>query len=187
MQSEQDATTCATPPATPDTPVSLKKEKALELVRRGMSYRQVAKQLSVTPSTVMRWARADAMNYATPLRVPTAIISRDDINRKILELAPDCVETVDNLRRTSRKDDVRLRASADLLDRAGFRATDRLAVFHAIEDMDAEQLRTSLANLISAIKTRQISSDPSINVDSTHNNQDCSSDMGNPNNPIINE
>lgn len=136
------------PQQLPAPPSNAKRDRALILRAQGLPYATIAEQLSVNKSTVLRWCRAVALRTATSLQLPVTVVTRADIQRRIFELAPDCVSTLDALRQRSTKDDVRLRASTDLLDRAGFAPVQRSLQVHAIEEMSRAELLAGIAALL---------------------------------------
>lgn len=120
----------------------------LNLYRQGLSIRKVAKQLNLKPGRVYRVVKGtrDDLNA----------LSREQIAQKIYALASVSVETVDKLRRTGKKEDIRLKAAIDLLDRAGFAPVQKQLNVSIVEEMSREQLLQGIKSLASAINRESI-------------------------------
>lgn len=139
-------------PDTPDSAAALD-FRILELRRAGTPYRNIAALCGCSPARVQRTIKRAVRTAVSELGTPG--ITREEITRRIFELAPSSLSRIAELRR-SKKDDVALRASADLLDRAGFAPVQKQLTMHAVEEMD----RTQLASAISALLSRLAGSSP---------------------------
>lgn len=108
-----------------------KQRKCLELMVAGnMTQKEIAAQINITEKTICEWKKKDEFRkeYEYMLRIG------------IQSLAAKAYKTQEQLL-SSKNDMVRHLAAKDILDRAGFKATDKLEIEGAIpvviqDDMD---------------------------------------------------
>lgn len=136
---------------TPVTPVSEVKRRALELRQQKVSYREIAKQLNVSHMTVKRWASEDVTRNANSLGVSVTTVTRQDIQKRIFEAAPGALQTVVSLSTDCPKPEIKLNASRDLLDRAGFAPATKILNVHAVEEMTRDQLLSGIMSMITGV------------------------------------
>lgn len=148
-------TTSATIPATPaETIATGKRARAVELRRLGKTYRQIGRELAVHPATVQRWCASVALKTATDLAIPVTRLTRDDIQRAIFEHAPDALAKIFALSQGAHKEDVQLRASADLLDRAGFVPVLKSLNVSLVEEMSREELIAGIRTMLGSVQVQ---------------------------------
>lgn len=96
-----------------------KKEKALELLTLGEynTFDEVAKALKISRKTLQRWRGEEEFSKELNRR----------INIKIGSLAPRALRKMEKLL-NSYDEDIVLKSSKDILDRAGYKATDKVNI-----------------------------------------------------------
>lgn len=123
-----------------------------ELRKERKSIREIARILGCSPSKVDRSIRRMISKVADDLGLRH--LSHSELQARIFGYAPQALDTIAKLSRSARKEDVQLRASADILDRAGFKPVDRTLNIHAVNEMSGEELRAAFLELIGRIKAR---------------------------------
>lgn len=144
-------TTAGTPAAqdgtTPERAADTLPDRILAMRRAGAPLRDIAAACGCTLGKVQRVIKREIKETVASLG---AGVSREEIQRRIFELAPGSLQRIAELRK-SRKDDVALRASADLLDRAGFAPVQRSLQLHAVEEMDRAALAGAITGLLARL------------------------------------
>ena len=99
---------------------------------------------------------------------PEAFIITEELHRNFTEIAPRALNILTDLAENAKSDSIRLGATRDLLDRAGFRPVDRHEI---VEEKSVEELNAQLVNfvgkngaemLISAFRSRKSISGPEL-------------------------
>ena len=167
-----------TPAERPFTDYTPLKKRAIELREQKYSYRQIARQLKVSHVTVKNWIVDAVTCKADSLNIPVTPITRQDIQQRIFEAAPPALQTVIQLSGNSKRDEVRLNASRDLLDRAGFAPIARTLNISVVEEMSRDQLLAGLESLLQLSKAKDA---PTINSELPINNRltEDNNNMGN--------
>ena len=102
--------------------LTIKQRKCLELMVAGsMTQKEIAEQINITEKTICEWKKKNEFRkeYEYMLRIG------------IQSLAAKAYKTQEHLL-SSKNDMVRHLAAKDILDRAGFKATDKLEIEGAI-------------------------------------------------------
>lgn len=107
---------------------------------QALSFGQIAQQIKIPKSTVALIVRREVNQLATQLNVAVSTISREDITRKMFELAPKMLANVESLANGAAKEEVQLKASTDLLDRAGFSPVQKSVQLTLTEEMSRDEL-----------------------------------------------
>jgi hypothetical protein len=84
-------------------------------------------------------------NQACKLRRECADEITGELHRNFAEIAPRALNILSDLAENAESESVRLGATRDLLDRAGFRAVDRHEI---VKQKSVEQLNTQLVSLV---------------------------------------
>ena len=109
-------------------------------------------------------------NQACKLRRECADEITDELHRNFAEIAPRALNILSDLAENAESESVRLGATRDLLDRAGFRPVDRHEI---VKEKSVEELNAQLVSLvgengaemlISAFKSRRRISGPELTV-----------------------
>ncbi len=112
-------------------------EKCIELmVKTDMKQVDIAEELGVTPTTICLWKKQEEFKTAYA----------DAVRAAMPEAAPKAWNTIVDLLKSNNAG-IRLAAARDILDRAGFKAEDRLK----ISGLEGE--KTKLDSLIAQITT----------------------------------
>jgi hypothetical protein len=109
-----------------------------EAARAAGSKSVTVEALDVTAS---RWAHTPGVAEAM----------REELERTMLDSAPEMLRIVEGLARTAAKDETRLKAATGLLDRAGFQAAQRIEVSHDHQvsvTLTNEQLQADLERML---------------------------------------
>lgn len=125
------------------------KQRAYELAEQGLSQRAIGRELGIHHMLIARLFKRDVEGRAKQLGVLT-VNTREEIHKKIFEFAPQAVEIVQTLAQGAEKQEVRLKASADMLDRAGFAPVQKVIQLSLIEEMSREELINEISRLIDA-------------------------------------
>ena len=148
------AISTATP--TPETDVqgySPLRQKAIELKQQGHSLRSIAKTLGLHHSTVSHYLKSEIKQLAKSLGTSVSTVTREEIQKKIFSLAPKMVQNVESLANRAEKQEVQLKASTDLLDRAGFNPINKVVQLSLIQEMSQPELIAELERLIREMET----------------------------------
>ena len=109
-------------------------------------------------------------NQACKLRRECADDISEELHRNFAEIAPRALNILSDLAKNAESESVRLGATPDLLDRAGFRPVDRHEI---VKEKSVEELNTQLVSLvgeneaemlISAFKSRRSISGPELTI-----------------------
>ena len=87
----------------------------------------------------------DAAKKACKLRRECADEITDELHRNFAEIAPRALNILSDLAENAESESVRLGATRDLLDRAGFRPVDRHEI---VMDKSIEELNAQLVSLV---------------------------------------
>ena len=87
----------------------------------------------------------DAAKKACKLRRECADEITDELHRNFAEIAPRALNILSDLAENAESESVRLGATRDLLDRAGFRPVDRHEI---VRDKSIDELNTQLVSLV---------------------------------------
>ena len=107
-------------------------------------------------------------NHACKLRRECADEITDELHRNFAEIAPRALNILTDLAENAESESVRLGATRDLLDRAGFRPVDRHEI---VKEKSVEELNAQLVSLvgengaemlISAFRSRRSISGPEL-------------------------
>ncbi|MDC0078191.1 terminase small subunit [Deltaproteobacteria bacterium] len=131
-----------------------------EYVRSG-DHMEAAKKAGYKDTHTLR-------NQACKLRRECADEIADELHRNFAEIAPRALNILSDLAENAESESVRLGATRDLLDRAGFRPVDRyqIAKEKSVEELNAQLVslvgKDGAEMLISAFKSRRSISGPEL-------------------------
>ena len=131
-----------------------------EYVRSG-DHLEAAKKAEYKDKHILR-------NQACKLRIECAEEITEELHRTFAEIAPRALNILTDLAENAESESVRLGATRDLLDRAGFRAVDRHEIVKekSVDELNAQLVSLVGANgaemLISAFKSRKSTSGPEL-------------------------
>jgi transposase len=111
--------------------LSVRQEEALSLLLTGLPAAEVAQRLGTSPSVVYRWMKEP--QFAAALEQAKDQLRQrvmDVVGNRLAEEAPRSLDTVVALRDGARSERTRLAAAQDILDRAGFKAVERVHQLH---------------------------------------------------------
>lgn len=137
--------------------------KALRLKLNGVPYSMIAHACNKSRGTVRNWfciggELKQAYDLSIELASAALLGDREAIQERFLIESAQSIETVAELRDTSEKDDVRLNASKDILDRAGFKPIDKSMIVSAT--INAEQLDETFDALMAEVNPVSAESNP---------------------------
>ena len=171
----------------PVTPVLSSEEFAKEVYRlrqEGLGYQVIAKRLNSYPMKIKRVCDSFVTKTAEMLNVSLRPVNAVTVQDRLKQLAPECVESVNDLR-SDKSSDIKLRASQDILNRAGFMPVQKNLNVLIIDDMTPSQRKEALINLL-ASKGIVIPIAPDANTQHTINilpiTNDVSTDVATSNN-----
>ncbi|GEM_PF-4032358 len=124
----------------------------LELRKKRLSIREIARQLRCSPSKVDRSIRRATQQFAEDYGLKH--LSSDAIQAHIFGFAPRAVNQIQKLALGARKEEVQLKASVDMLDRAGFAPVQKQFHVNIYEEMSIDQLRSVIRSIIAAAEAR---------------------------------
>lgn len=122
--------------------------QVIELRKQGLSFSAIGKQLNLPKSTVAHVVNKYVKSMAKSLGKEVSTVNREDIQRKIFELAPKMLEKVATLASGAKKEEVQLKASTDLLDRAGFNPVQKSIQLSIVEEMPRDELIQSIRAIL---------------------------------------
>lgn len=135
----------------------LPQQKAIALRFAGHTYEQIAKALGKANVTISSWFKPngqiadvysqychDKMNPSAPMTHAQAQSVADTIK----SLAPMAIDTVADLARNAKREQVRLGAAADILDRAGYAPVQKMINVHAIDEMNVGELDILIGGIL---------------------------------------
>jgi len=131
-------------PNTANTDTTARNERIVELKKAGRSLRDIASELHISVGTVQHHLKMSVKKQAKQLGLQ---ISREEISSTIFSHAPLAVKKFAFLVANG-KEDVALRASADILDRSGFGAVQKTQNLHVIEEMEPQEVRSMLRQML---------------------------------------
>lgn len=144
-----------------------KKDKyIIELRSKGYTYDQIKKETKYSKSmisVVLKKYVLRAQQDANLMRNPS--LSKGEIQSRIFHYAPDALENIKRLSRRSKKDEVKLSASKDIMDRAGFKPVEKHALIHFVDTMNRTELMEGIQSILNSIRSRGNGSPSIINVD----------------------
>ena len=93
------------------------------------------------------WCSGTIQNGLTPLTLRTTEDSakQEELHRNFAEIAPRALNILTDLAENAESESVRLGATRDLLDRAGFRPVDRHEI---VKEKSVEELNAQLVSLV---------------------------------------
>ena len=142
----QPNTALLDPPNTPiDTPEPDRLTKIVELKQAGKSMRQISAQLNIGVATVQYYLKKSVKQSAKQLGL---IVSKDQIKSSIYDHAPKAVQRIGQLINSGSSDDVRLRASVDILNRSLGMPIQYSEAVHHINDMRPAEVTDALHNML---------------------------------------
>ena len=132
------------------------KEKiVVELRTKGQTYKEIYKQTGISKpkiSIILRRVLRETSREFNLKKNP--LVPRGEIMTRISSYAPEALDMIQRLSRRARKDEVKLTASKDIMDRAGFKPIERHAHVHLIDQMSREELLQGFRNLMSEITNK---------------------------------
>ena len=178
-------TITATDTVTPTvTPCDNLEANILKLRESNLSYGDIAKRLHTNKMKVKRTCDATVTTLAKKYDVTLRPVDHATVTERLKQLAPECVESVNDLR-SDKSSDIKLRASQDILNRAGFMPVQKNLNVLIIDDMTPSQRKEALINLL-ASKGIVIPIAPDANTQHTINilpiTNDVSTDVATSNN-----
>lgn len=118
-----------------------------ELKKKRLSVRAIARQLGCSPAKVHRSISRTIDQFVDNMGLQS--LSREEIQCKIFGFAPKAVQQIQRLATLARKEEVQLKASADMLDRAGFAPVQKSLIgITAVEEMSREELIAEINRMI---------------------------------------
>jgi hypothetical protein len=150
---EQPANVQTIPQAyTPEDRANYKRQ-AIELKSQGLSIRKIASTLKLSGSFIHKLLCEDIKAMAKDRGI--SLVTREDIHKKIFASAPMCLNEIIKLAGNDElKPEVKLKACADLLDRAGFNPINK-SVTLSIEELPLPELLKELDAVLDRIEARQ--------------------------------
>lgn len=122
-------------------------KKILEAKRAGMSQREIAREFKVSNGFVQRSLERQIKGFIKETGM-SLTVTREEIQSKIFLLAPKMLENVESIANGNVKPEVKLKASTDLLDRAGFAPVQRSIQLTIIEEMSKDDLIGAIRSLL---------------------------------------
>lgn len=120
----------------------------------GMSIAQIAEKHGLSKSKVQR--TLDRIIRDARQSLGMKALSREQIQKKIFSLAPQALGVVQGVMSSDRvKPDTRLRASQDILDRAGFAPVQKTVSYSVYEEMPREALLADIRRLLADTASQQ--------------------------------
>ena len=155
-----------TPPETSETPPGTPAETSrdsfalsvCELRKKQLSIREIAKQLGCSPAKVNRSMNQMVERFSNEMGL--GHLSRDEIKSRIYGFAPKAANQIQKLALGSKKDEVKLKASADMLDRAGFNPVQKHqqicenCEYWRIQQMSREELVSEIHVMLERARSR---------------------------------
>lgn len=131
------------------------KEKiCVELRTKGQTYNEIYKQTGIPKPRISIILRNVLRQTSRELNLKkNPLMPRGEIMTRINSYAPEALDMIQRLSRRSKKDEVRLTASKDIMDRAGFKPIERHAHVHLIDEMSRDELLQGFRNLMSEMKS----------------------------------
>jgi transposase len=134
--------------------------EAIAMMLAGASRQEIATKLGVHPTLVYQWTKhpefaAALENARKELQQRVTAMVTD----RLAEEAPKSLERLVQLRDTARSERVQLIASQDLLDRAGFKAVERVHELH--EHILSPEFAELLKRVLSEERTIVVDADAS--------------------------
>lgn len=131
------------------------KEKiVVELRTKGHTYKEIYQKTGIPKpriSIILKRVLRETSRAFNLQKNP--LVPRGEIVTKISSYAPEALDMIQRLSRRSKKDEVKLSASKDIMDRAGFKPVERHAHLHMIDEMSRDELLQGFRNLMSEMKT----------------------------------
>jgi methylphosphotriester-DNA--protein-cysteine methyltransferase len=125
-----------------------------ELKKKRLSVREIAKRLGCSPAKVHRSITRTVDRFADEMGLRN--LSREEIQSRIFGFAPKALGQIQRLATSARKEEVQLKASADMLDRAGFSPVQKSISVSVIEEMNSDELVEHAKALIAKIRARRV-------------------------------
>lgn len=118
--------------------------RILELREKGMRYEEIAAELNISKGLITKALRGMIATAGT------RILTREQIQNSIYQFAPKAIQKIQTLAESGRKEDTQLRASQDILDRAGFSAVQKTLLMGSlqIETMNADELNEQASAIL---------------------------------------
>ena len=172
--SSPEASTIDQPGDHPQTDTDRLHQQIIDLRRDGLSQRLIAERLGVAKTTVHWHLRKHVRDVAKDLDLRS--VTREEIQQKIYAFAPAAAEKVMKLAQKAKKEEVQLKASTDLLDRAGFAPAQKQVIYHIYDEMPRDQLVAEIKSLLrgagsgagSGVDNMGALSDPNMGGESTN-------------------
>lgn len=153
-----------------DTPDALESlplhhQQAMALRFQGKNAAQIARIVGRDAGTVRNWfMKGGALHalyakYVARLMSPAAPAGTTHadartVAEQIKDAAPAALASIVELSQNARKEDVKLRAAADIMDRAGYAPVQKIAHAHAVEEMSANELNDFVLGLLGRVEQR---------------------------------
>lgn len=159
-------------------------QMAMSLRFQDMPQKHIAQKIGVAYDTVRSWFKTGGllevpyrefcnrvMNPAPAMATNTEALTVAD---RLKEAAPNALESVIQLSKSATKEEVKLGASKDILDRAGYAPVQRLVNVHAIDEMSIDQLNAYVDGILTRVEKKTIDykpvdarldADPTIDMD----------------------
>ncbi len=127
-----------------------------DLRKKRLSVREIARHLACSPAKVHRSMNRTVDRFADEMGLRH--LSREEIQSRIFGFAPRAAQQIQHLATSAKKEEVQLKASADMLDRAGFSPVQRSLNYCSrcapIEEMSHEELLAGIESLAQAVQAR---------------------------------
>jgi transposase len=130
--------------------------KIIKLKTEGLVQSEIAKATGVSVATVSRCLSRTARRAVLSLGAERAVFgqSHAEVQARIHGEAGPSVARIVKLRDGAYKEDVRLKAATDLLDRAGYKPIERSVSVSFVESMSGSELKEQFGSLLQRVLQR---------------------------------
>lgn len=133
--------------------------QAMSLRFQGHTYSHIASVIKYHVGTIRNWFAQDGIlaesyrKYCEDLMTPgkNVIQSHSDamnVADRIKSFAPTAIDAIGSLITGAIKEETKLAAAKDVLDRAGYMPVQKLVALHAIDEMNINQLDAFVGNIL---------------------------------------
>lgn len=138
-------------------PLTPAHQQAMILKFQGKDYPKIALELRLNVGTVRNWFQKTGLLYGEYQRYCNELMNNvpkvtnadaRTVAERLKEAAPAALESIIDLSTNAKREQVKLAASADILDRAGYAPVQKLLNVHMIDEMDMTQLDQYVDNIL---------------------------------------
>ena len=127
-------------------------QRAMEMRFNGSTSQAIADDLGVSDETVRHWFAKDGRLYQPYEDLLASHLK--PIRERIQEATHGALDSIIELSQGAKREQVKLQASADILDRAGYMPVQKMVNVNVIDEMSAEELDNFMVDLIGSVKER---------------------------------